>query len=408
MSKTDLKKKAAALAKEFAKDIKTQDDVNEFSRLLRKMTYEAALGAEIDDHLGYEKHASTGRNSGNSRNGYSKKRLIGDHGEVDIDTPRDRNGSFEPQIIAKGQTRLTDFDDQIIALYAKGMSTRDIVAFFREMYDAEVSATLISRVTESVMERVLAWQSRPLDALYPIVYLDCIVVKIRQDKRVINKSIYLALGINLEGQKELLGLWLAETEGAKFWLSVLTELQNRGLKDIFIAAVDGLSGFPEAINTVYPDTKIQLCIVHMVRNSLKFVSWKDRKAVAADLKRIYQSLTVEEAEGELAAFAKKWDAQYPAISPAWHRHWPNLITLFDYPDEIRKVIYTTNAIESLNSVIRKAIKNRKIFPHDQSALKVVYLAVEAASKKWTMPIHHWKQALNRFIIEFPERMPENV
>lgn len=408
MSKIAIKKKAEALAKAFAKDIKTQADVNEFSRLLRKMTYEAALGAEMDEHLGYEKHAATGRNSGNNRNGYSKKRLIGDHGEVEIDTPRDRNGSFEPQIITKGQTRLTDFDDQIIALYAKGMSTRDIVAFFSEMYDAEVSATLISRVTESVMDRVLAWQARPLEALYPIVYLDGIVVKIRQDKRVINKSIYLALGINLEGHKELLGLWLAETEGAKFWLSVLTELQHRGLKDIFIAAIDGLSGFPDAINTVYPETKIQLCIVHMVRNSLRFVSWQNRKAVAADLKRIYQSLTVDEAEGELAAFAKKWDAHYPAISPAWYRHWPNLITLFDYPDEIRKVIYTTNAIESLNSVIRKTIKNRKIFPHDESALKVVYLAVEAASQKWTMPIHHWKQALNRFIIEFPERMPENV
>lgn len=228
-------------------------------------------------------------------------------------------------------------------------------------------------------------------------------MKIRQDKRVINKSIYLALGINLEGNKEL--LWLAETEGAKFWLSVLTELQNRGLKDIFIAAVDGLSGFPDAINAVYPDTRIQLCIVHMVRSSLKFVSWKGRKAVAGDLKRIYQSLSVEEAEAELAAFARKWDTQYPAISPAWYRHWPNLIALFDYPDEIRRVIYTTNAIESLNSVIRKAIKNRKIFPHDEAALKVVYLAVEAASKKWTMPILHWKRALNRFIIEFPERMP---
>lgn len=407
MSETNLKKKAEALAKEFAKDIKTQADMDEFSRLIRKVTYEAALGAEMDAHLGYAKHASEGHNTGNSRNGHSRKRLIGDHGELELAIPRDRNGEFAPQIIAKGQTRLTDFDDQIIALYAKGMSTRDIVAFFREMYDAEVSATLISRVTEAVMEQVLAWQARPLDALYPIVYFDCIVVKVRQDKRVINKSIYLALGINLEGNKELLGLWLAETEGAKFWLSVLTELQNRGLKDIFIAAVDGLSGFPDAINAVYPDTRIQLCIVHMVRGSLKFVSWKDRKAVAGDLRRIYQSLTVEEAEAELAAFAAKWDGQYPAISPAWYRHWPNLIALFDYPDEIRRVIYTTNAIESLNSVIRKAIKNRKIFPHDEAALKVVYLAVEAASKKWTMPIHHWKQALNRFIIEFPERMPVN-
>lgn len=407
MSKADLKKKAEALAKEFAQGIKSQADMDEFSRLIRKTTYEAALGAEMEAHLGYEKHAAEGRNTGNSRNGYSHKRLIGDHGALELRIPRDRNGEFEPQIIAKGQSRLTDFDDQIVALYAKGMSTRDIVAFFQEMYDAEVSPTLISRVTEAVTERVVAWQSRPLEALYPIVYFDCIVVKVRQDKRVINKSIYLALGINLEGHKELLGLWLAETEGAKFWLSVLTELQNRGLKDIFIAAVDGLSGFPDAINTVYPETRIQLCIVHMVRHSLKFVSWKDRKAVAGDLKRIYHSVSVEEAEAELAAFAEKWDSQYPAISPAWYRHWPNLIALFDYPDEIRRVIYTTNAIESLNSVIRKALKNRKIFPHDDAALKVVYLAVEAASKKWTMPIHHWKRAMNRFLIEFPERMPVN-
>jgi transposase-like protein len=276
------------------------------------------------------------------------------------------------------------------------------------MYGAQVSPTLVSKVTESVLERVVAWQSRPLDALYPIVYLDCIVVKVRQDKRVINKAVYLALGINLEGNKELLGLWLAETEGAKFWLSVLTELQNRGLKDIFIAALDGLSGFPEAIATVYPDTRIQLCIVHMVRNSLKFVSWKDRKAAAADLKRIYQSVSVEEAEQELGVFANKWDAQYPAISKSWERHWQNLITLFAYPTEIRKVIYTTNAIESLNSVIRKAVNNRKVFPTDASATKVIYLAIEAASKTWSMPIRNWKAALNRFTIEFPGRMPETL
>jgi len=288
------------------------------------------------------------------------------------------------------------------------MSTRDIVATFQEMYGAEVSPTLISRVTDAVLDQVLEWQSRPLDALYPVVYLDCIVLKVRQDKRVINKAIYLALGINLDGHKELLGLWLAETEGAKFWLSVLTELQSRGLKDIFIAAVDGLTGFPDAINAVYPQTKIQLCIVHMVRNSLKFVSWKDRKACAADLKKIYQSLSVEEAEQELAAFAAAWDEKYPTISQSWRRHWPNLIALFDYPDDIRKVIYTTNAIESLNSVIRKAINNRKVFPHDQAALKVVYLAIHAATKKWSMPIHNWKGALNRFMIEFPERMPETL
>jgi putative transposase len=408
MSKTVIPEDIAALARKIGKEFKSEQDVADFSRMLKKMAVEAALGAEMEAHLGYEKHDARGRGTGNSRNGYSRKTLKGDHGTVEIDTPRDRNGSFEPQLVRKGQRRLTQFDDQILALYAKGMSTRDIVATFQEMYGAEVSPALISRVTDAVLDQVMEWQSRPLDDLYPIVYLDCIVLKIRQDKRVINKAIYLALGINLEGHKELLGLWLAETEGAKFWLSVLTELQNRGLKDIFIAAVDGLTGFPDAINTVYPQTKIQLCIVHMVRNSLKFVSWKDRKAVAAGLRKIYQSLTVEEAERELVAFAEIWDEKYPTISQSWHRHWPNLITLFDYPDDIRKVIYTTNAIESLNSVIRKAIQNRKVFPHDQAALKVVYLAIHAAAKKWSMPIHNWKAALNRFMIEFPERMPETL
>ena len=408
MSKTVIPEDIAALARKIGKEFKSEQDVADFSRMLKKMAVEAALGAEMEAHLGYEKHDARGRGTGNSRNGYSRKTLKGDHGTVEIDTPRDRNGSFEPQLVRKGQRRLTQFDDQILALYAKGMSTRDIVATFQEMYGAEVSPALISRVTDAVLDQVMEWQSRPLDDLYPIVYLDCIVLKIRQDKRVINKAIYLALGINLEGHKELLGLWLAETEGAKFWLSVLTELQNRGLKDIFIAAVDGLTGFPDAINTVYPQTKIQLCIVHMVRNSLKFVSWKDRKAVGAGLRKIYQSLTVEEAERELVAFAEIWDEKYPTISQSWHRHWPNLITLFDYPDDIRKVIYTTNAIESLNSVIRKAIQNRKVFPHDQAALKVVYLAIHAAAKKWSMPIHNWKAALNRFMIEFPERMPETL
>ena len=408
MSKTEIPEDIAALARKVGKQFKSEQDLADFSRLLKKMAVEAALDAELVDHLGYAKHEVQGHGTGNSRNGYSPKTLKGDHGEVEIATPRDRNSTFEPQLVSKGQTRLTQFDDQILSLYARGMSTRDIVDTFKEMYDADVSAGLISKVTNAVLERVLEWQSRPLDDIYPIVYLDCIVLKIRQDKRVINKAIYLALGINMEGHKELLGLWLAETEGAKFWLSVLTELQNRGLKDIFIAAVDGLTGFPEAINTVYPQTKIQLCIVHMVRNSLKFVSWKDRKAVAADLKKIYRSLTVEEAEQELAAFAKIWDEKYPTISHSWQRHWPNLITLFDYPDDIRKVIYTTNAIESLNSVIRKAVKNRKVFPHDQAAMKVVYLAIHAAAKKWSMPIRDWKAALNRFMIEFPERMPETL
>jgi len=278
-------KEMRALAAQLAKNLKTEKDLSDFSRQLKKMTVEAALGAEMEDHLGYAKHSPEGHHTGNSRNGYSGKTLKGNHGEVAIEVPRDRNGSFEPQLVRKGQTRLTEFDDQILALYAKGMTNRDIVNSFKEMYGADVSAALISQVTNVVLEKVHEWQSRPLDEVYPVVYLGCLVVKIRQDKRVINKAIYLALGINLEGHKELLGMWLSENEGAKFWLSILTELQNRGIKDIFIACVDGLKGFPEAINTAYPDTKVQLCIVHMVRNSLRFVSWKDRKAVAETSRR---------------------------------------------------------------------------------------------------------------------------
>jgi transposase-like protein len=325
MSKVEIPEDIAALARKVGQQFKSEQDLADFSRLMKKITVAAALGGEIEDHLGYAKHEVRGRGTGNSRNGYSRKTLKGDHGAVEIDTPRDRNGTYEPQIVKKGQTRLTQFEDQILTLYAKGMSTRDIVTMVKEMYDAEVSATLISKVTDAVLE----WQARPLDEIYPIVYLDCIVLKIRQDKRVINKAVYLALGVNLAGQKELLGLWLAETEGAKFWLSVLTELQQRGVKDIFISAVDGLSGFPEAISTVYPHTRIQLSIVHLVRNSLKFVSWKERKIVAADLKKIYGSVSVDEAERELLAFAERWDGKYPSISKSWQRHWPNLITLFD-------------------------------------------------------------------------------
>ncbi len=400
--------KLKALAEELSKDIKTPEDLSTLSAQLTKLTVEAALNAEMADHLGYSKHDTIGSTTGNSRNGYSSKKLKGDHGEIELQTPRDRHSSFEPQLVKKRQTRITGMDDQILSLYAKGMSTRDIVATFDEMYGAEISPGLVSQVTNSVMERVVEWQNRPLDAVYPIVYLDCIVLKIRQDKRVINKAIYLALGINLEGQKELLGLWISENEGAKFWLSVLTELQNRGVKHFLIACVDGLTGFPDAINSVYPDAKIQLCIVHMVRNSLKLVPWKDYKAVTKDLKLIYQSMTEPEAYLELERFAEKWDEKYPQISRSWQKNWPNLITLFDYPADIRKVIYTTNAIESLNSVIRKSVKTRKLFPSDDAALKVIYLAITAASKKWTMPIRNWKPALNRFIIENEEQIAPHI
>jgi len=393
-----------ALSVELAKKIKSEQDIAALSRQLLKLTVEQALNAELDAHLGYAKHAREGHGTGNSRNGYSTKTLKGDVGEVEIQTPRDRQGSFEPQLIGKGQTRLSEFDEQILTLYAKGMSVRDIAETFRELYGAEVSPSLISKVTDAVWETVQTWQSRPLDAVYPIVYLDALVVKIRQENRVINKAILVALGINREGHKEVLGLWLTETEGAKFWLSVLTELQNRGLKDIFIVCVDGLKGFPEAIQTVYPKAKVQLCLVHMMRNALNYVSYKDRRAVAADLKPIYQAATVAEAEQALERFSDRWDAKYPSISALWLRHWEHVITLFEYPPEIRRVIYTTNAIESLNSVIRKAVKHRRMFPTDRSALKVVFLAIERAAQKWTMPIRDWKLALNRFAIEFGERL----
>jgi len=401
-------KKINELVAELAKSVKTEKDLGALSAQLTKMTVEAALGGEMEQHLGYEKHSLEGRNSGNSRNGNSPKTLKGAHGEVQIDTPRDRNGTFEPTLLGKYQTRLTDFDDQILCLYAKGMTTRQIVDAFKEMYGAQVSATLVSKVTEAVLEQVEEWQNRPLEPLYPVVYLDCVVVKIRHNQRVINKSVYVALGIDLEGHKQLLGLWIGENEGAKFWLSVLTELKNRGLEDILVACVDGLTGFPQAIEAVYPDTRVQLCVVHMVRNSLKYVAWKDYKAVCRDLKAVYQSPTEAEARQALAAFGEQWDAKYCQIAKTWERHWPNLITLFDYPPDIRKAIYTTNAIESLNSLIRKSTRQRKIFPHDESAKKVVFLAIRSASRKWTMPIRNWKAAINQFIIQFEDRVTKHL
>lgn len=395
-----------ALAAEAAKNIKSEQDLHEFKKMLTKMTLETALNAELDDHLGYDKHEITSIT--NSRNGYSSKTIQTEDGQFELKTPRDRHNDFEPALVKKKQRRFVSMSDKILFLYAQGMTTREIVTTFKDLYDADVSATLISKVTDAVIEQVIEWQSRPLDPVYPIVYLDCIVLKIRQDKQVINKAVYLALGVNLEGQKELLGMWLSENEGAKFWLGVLTELQNRGVKDILIACVDGLKGFPDAINTVYPDTHIQLCIVHMVRNSMKFVPWKDYKAIATDLKKIYQSATEDEALLALDQLAERWDDKYPQISKSWRAHWQNLNTLFNYPPDIRKAIYTTNAIESLNSVIRKATKKRKLFPTDDSAKKVVYLAIQQASKKWTMPIRNWKAALNRFMIEFEERLTDYI
>ncbi len=400
------KEELEAFARKTAESLKSEKDLTEFRQMLTKLTVEAALNAELDDHLGYEKHEIS--TSANSRNGYTSKTLQTEDGQFELDTPRDRQGGFEPRLVKKHQTRFTSMDDKVLSLYAKGMTTREISATFKETYDADVSATLVSRVTDAVIDKVTEWQARPLDTVYPIVYLDCIVIKIRQDKRVINKAVYLALGVNMAGHKELLGMWLSENEGAKFWLNVLTELQNRGVKDILIACVDGLKGFPDAISSVYPDTQIQLCIVHMVRNSIKYVVWKDYKAVTQDLKKIYHSATEEEGRLSLQQFSECWDDKYPQISKSWLSNWENVNTLFNYPTDIRKVIYTTNAIESLNSVIRKVLKKRKLFPTDDSARKVIYLAIQDASKKWTMPIRDWKPALNHFMIEFEDRLQDYV
>lgn len=371
---------------------------------LQKAILERMLEGELTKELGYAKHDPKGINSGNSRNGYSEKTLKSENGELKIHLPRDRNGEFEPQIIQKHQTRFDGFDDKIVSLYARGMTTRDIQAQLEDLYGVQVSATLISNVTNEVIEEVKAWQSRPLDKIYPIVFLDALVIKVREDKRIINKAFYLALGVNIEGQKELLGIWISQNEGAKFWLNVLTEIRNRGVEDILIACVDGLTGFPDAVETIYPKTCVQLCIVHMIRNSLRYVSWKTRKAVAEDLKAIYKAKTLEEAELGLTTFSQKWDQAYPAISKSWLTHWENITPFFSYPEEIRKAIYTTNAIESLNSSLRKVVKNKCVFPSDDAALKQIFLALKNISKKWTMPIRNWKEAMNCFIIIFEDRL----
>ena len=372
---------------------------------ITKRLTERALEAEMTDHLGYEKHAPEGRDGGNSRNGKSRKRIKTDTREIDLEIPRDRNGSFEPQLVPKHKRRLPGFDEKVIALYARGLTTREIQGGLKELYGAEVSPSLISAITDSVLDEVRAWQARPLDPVYPILYLDAIHVKMRANGQVQNVAVYVALALNLEGQKELLGLWVGEAEGAKFWLNVLTELQNRGVEDVLIAAMDGLKGFPEAVESVFPKTQIQLCIVHMVRNSLRFVAWKQRKTVAADLKEIYRAPTVAAAELALERFEEKWDGQFPMISRSWRRNWVHLTTFFEYPPEIRKVIYTTNAIESLNAQLRKVTSKRAAFPSQESVLKVMYLAMTRASQRWTRSVQDWTAALNQLMIKFGDRIP---
>jgi putative transposase len=390
------------------KDYKKPEDLIGENGLLNQLTkqlLERAMAAELTEHVGYEKHDPAGRNSGNSRNGKSAKTLKGNFGTLPIEVPRDRNGTFEPQIIEKHQTRFTGFDDKIISLYARGLSTREIQQHLEEIYQVEVSPALISTVTDEVIDEVKAWQNRPLEEVYAILYLDALQFKVRDGAHVRNKAIYVAIGVKLNGLKEVLGLWVAQTEGAKFWLQVMTELKNRGVADIFIACVDGLKGFPEAIETVFPQTEVQLCIVHLVRYSLNFVGWKQRKEVAKDLKTIYTAATEADAETRLAEFAAKWDAKFPTISKSWRSNWARVIPFFAHPPEIRKVIYTTNAVESLNMSLRKVTKSRSSFPNDEAVLKLLYLALRNIAKKWTMPVQNWKDALNRFAIVYENRLP---
>ena len=392
------------LIDELLKEYKNPEDLMGEGGILKELTkalVERCLNAEIDTQL---QEPEEGRPK-NRRNGHSKKKIQGEFGKAEISVPRDRNGEFEPVIVKKGQKRFNGFDDKILSLYARGMTTREIREQLQDLYGVEVSHTLISNVTEAVEAERKSWQNRTLDEIYPIVFLDALVVKVRHEGKVINKAVHLALGVNLEGKKELLGIWMTTNESSKFWLSVMTELQNRGVKDIFIACCDGLTGFPEAIETVFPQTRVQLCIVHMVRNSLKYVSYKDRKAVAADLKKIYGANTESEAEQALVEFGEAWDKQYPTISKSWLNHWEKIIPFFAFPHDIRKAIYTTNAIESMNMTLRKVLKNHRSFPTDESVMKVIYLAIQNISKKWTMPIRNWKSALNRFAIEFEGRFP---
>lgn len=429
-----LRDKAAEFAKEFALNISTPQELGEIMRLMSKSMIERILQAEMDVHLSDDGAAriaqgtamavvqdrtaetagetrETGSPGGkrvrrNRRNGTSTKTVQGEPGRMTIETPRDRHGTFEPLLIPKYERRLAGFDNKILAMYAKGMSTRDIQELVKTLYDVELSPALISSVTDAVDEEVTAWRSRPLPALYPIVYFDGIVVHVRSaSARVLQHTIYVALGVNLEGKKELLGLWLAENEGAKFWLQVLTDMKNRGLNDIFVACVDGLAGFPEAIRAAYPQTKVQLCVVHLVRAALRYVNTEDSQPVARDLKKIYQAATLIEAEQALQEFAQVWEEKYPTIVKMWRAKWTDIITLFDFPTPIRKAIATTNAIESVNSVIRKFTRNRKIYPNEESALKITFMAIREASKKWTMPIRNWKAALNHFAILFEGRLP---
>lgn len=375
--------------------------------LLKQLTarlVEKALQAEMTHHLGYEQGQQ--KPGANGRNGYTSKILTTDHGDVTVDVPRDREGTFEPRIIKKRERRLAGFDDRILALYARGMTVRDIQGHLQDLYSVEVSADLISRVTDAVLDDVVSWQGRPLDAVYPIVYLDALVVKIRDEGVVRNKAVYLALGITVQGGKEVLGIWIEQNEGAKFWLKVVSELKTRGVRDILLACCDGLKGFPEAIEAAFPQTIVQTCIVHMIRNSVRFVAWRDRREVVRDLKQVYNASSPEEADHALAHFEDKWNRRYPMIAASWRANWERVVPFLDFPPELRRIIYTTNAIEAVNSTLRKLVYYRGHFPSDDAVFKLLFLALRNLEKRWDRRSpKEWTKALGQLAILFPARLP---
>lgn len=394
--------------KELARECGTVEDVHNMLKNLFKDTLQQIFEAEMEGHLGYQKHSLEGSNTGNSRNGYSRKTIQTKLGKTEIEIPRDRNGDFEPRIIKKYETTSNDLEDQIIAMYAKGMTTRDIEDHMRDIYGIDISPTMVSKVTDKILPLVTEWQSRPLERVYPIVYLDAIHFKVRKENRIINKAAYSVMGINMAGQKDILGIWIGENESASFWLGVCNDLKNRGVQDILIACKDGLSGFSEAINTVFPKTEIQLCIVHQIRNSMKYVPWKVHKELIADLKKVYQALTIEEAELGFEMFRDKWGEKHPIIIRSWENNWLELTAYFKYPYEIRKIIYTTNIIEGYHRQLRKVTKTKTAYPTDDALRKIIYLATVEAAKKWTMPVREWKNCISQFVIHFSDRLEPEI
>lgn len=403
-TKKALTEKEAELVGLLMQDCRTTGEIHEKLKLLFAGTVEKLLEAEMEEHLGYEKHSVTGNNTGNSRNGYGSKTIISDYGETEIAVPRDRNGSFSPQIIEKGQTRTDEIEHKVMAMYQKGMSQRDIEDNLREIYGAEISQSLISRITDKILPEVNEWQNRPLERIYPIIFFDGVVFKVRKDNKIINKCVYSVLGIDMDGHKEILGIWLSENESASFWASVCNDLKNRGVQDIFISCHDNLAGLSNAINATFPKTKQQLCVVHQIRSSTRFVPYKDRKAVCADLKKIYGAVNLDDAEYAKEEFGEQWNKKYPSIMKSWDENWAELTVYFEYPEEVRRLIYTTNAVEGFHRMLRKYTKTKTILPTDDAVRKSVYLSVREISKKWTMPVRDWGMAYSQMLIYFEDRL----